>query len=78
MLHFPNSKILKLISIYSVYTAFMGVGRREAVPLPWVFIHDTNQVEGSLMVLFFGLVFFPLLPPPEIFLPTSNVLNCVT
>jgi len=31
---------------------------------PWIFIHD--KVEGGLRVLF-----FPLPPPPEMFLPKS-------
>jgi len=29
---------------------------------PWIFIHDTDIVEGGLMVLFFGLV-FSVAPP---------------
>jgi len=32
-------------------------------------MHDTDKVEGSLMVLFFGLVFF-VASPLKIFLPT--------
>jgi len=42
----------------------MGVsreGRRGAVP-PWIFIHDTDKVEGGLMVLLFGLIFFLVYP----------------
>jgi len=42
----------------------MGVGRRgREAPrfFLWIFMHDTDKVEGSLMVLFFGLVF--ALPP---------------
>jgi len=27
---------------------------------PWIFINDTDKVEGSLVVLFLGLVFFRL------------------
>jgi len=33
---------------------YMGISSREG---PWIFIHDTDKVEGDLMVLFFGLVF---------------------
>jgi len=39
----------------------MGVGNgwQGAVPpSPLIFIHDTDKVEVSLMVLFFGLVLF--------------------
>jgi len=32
--------------------------------------HDTNKVEGGLMVLFFGLVFSVASIPLKIFLPT--------
>jgi len=44
--------------------AHMGVGRegQGSSAFPWIFIHDTDKVEGGLMVLFFDLVF--LLPPP--------------
>jgi len=40
-----------------------GVGsegeERQGEPYPyWIFIHDTDKAEGSLMVLFFALVFF--------------------
>jgi len=38
------------------------------LPHPWIFMHDTDKVEGGLMMLFFGLVF--LLAPQKIFLPT--------
>jgi len=35
----------------------MGVGRGgKGAVAPWIFIHDTDKVEGGLMVLFFGLV----------------------
>jgi len=50
----------------------MSIGRGDRVAVfPWIFIHDTDKVKGGLMVLFFGLVFFPLpLPSPlESFLP---------
>jgi len=33
---------------------------------PWIFIHDTDKLEGGLMVLFLVL-FFPLPFPPEFF-----------
>jgi len=37
----------------------MGIGH----PPPfWIFIHDTERVEGGLMLLFFYLV-FPAVPP---------------
>jgi len=48
-----------------------GVGNRGAL-LHWIFIHGTDIVDGSLLVLFFGL-FFPLLPLLEIFMPTLLV-----
>jgi len=40
-----------------------------APPPPRIFKHDTDKTEGSLMVLFFGLV-FPLALSLKIFLPT--------
>jgi len=40
----------------------MGVGRGAAPP--WIFLHETNKVEGGLMLIFFGLVFFRC-PPPD-------------
>jgi len=43
-----------------------GVGRA-------LFIHDIDKVEGGLIVLFFGLVFFRC-TPPENFLPTTLVV----
>jgi len=46
----------------------MGVGSGGPRP-PWIFIHATDEVEGSLMGLFFGLV-FSVGPSLEIFLPT--------
>jgi len=45
-------------------------GRRQVgLCSPWIFIHNTDKVDGGLMVLFFGLA-FRLPPPLEIFLPT--------
>jgi len=36
----------------------MGVGRgSRGAAVPWIFIPDTDKVEGDLMVLFFVLVF---------------------
>jgi len=36
----------------------VGEGGRAGVPCSvWIFIHYTNKVEGSLIVLFFGLVY---------------------
>jgi len=32
-------------------------GQKRLCPL-WIFMHDTDKVEGGLMVLFFGLVIF--------------------
>jgi len=32
--------------------------------LPWIFIHDTNKVEGGLLVLLFDLYFSIAFPPP--------------
>jgi len=49
----------------------MGVAAkgRGAVGPPWIFIHDTDNVEEGLMCGFSDL-FFPLPPTPlEIFLP---------
>jgi len=49
------------------------LGRRQqgsgegCAPPPWIFIHDTDKVEGGLMVLFFGLVFFRCPLPWKIF-----------
>jgi len=41
------------------YTASMDVGNGGAVEPcpPWIFIHDTDRVEGGLSVLFLGPVF---------------------
>jgi len=36
----------------------MGVGiEGQGARAPWIFILDTDKVEGGLMLLFFGLVF---------------------
>jgi len=43
--------------------------RGQGTVLPWIFIHGTDKVEGSLIVLFFGLTFF-VGSPLKIFLPT--------
>jgi len=41
----------------------MGIGSGEGrAPSPWIFIHDTDKVEGSLMVLFFDI--FSVASPP--------------
>jgi len=45
-----------------------GKTLRQGVP-SWIFIHDTDKVEGGLMVLIFGLV-FSVGPPGNFFLPT--------
>jgi len=45
-------------------------GAGESFSPPWIFIHGTDKVEKCLMVLFFRLVFFPLPPPLEFFLPS--------
>jgi len=37
---------------------------------PWIFKHNTDEVEGGLMVLFFGLV-FSVAPSWKFFLPTT-------
>jgi len=47
---------------------------------PWIFIHGTDVINKGLIVLFFGLfcyfsIFFPLLPPLEIFLSTPLSLD---
>jgi len=47
-----------------------GKGRGAWSLPPRIFIHVTDKVEGGLMMLFFGLVFF-LLATLAIFLPTS-------
>jgi len=37
--------------------------QREAGGLaPWIFLHDTDKIEGGLIVLFLGLVFSVGLP----------------
>jgi len=41
------------------------VGRGRASP--WIFIYDTDKVEGGLMVLFFGLDFSVAPPPVKFF-----------
>jgi len=47
----------------------MNVDRGGPWPL-WIFRHDTDKVEGGLMVLFFGLVFSVAPPNPQkYFLP---------
>jgi len=58
------------LSLFLLHQYHICMEGREPWP-PWIFIHGTNKVKGGLMVLFFGLV-FPLLPPPprEVFLPT--------
>jgi len=33
--------------------------------LPWIFIHDTDKLEGGLMELFFDLVFTVAPYPPK-------------
>jgi len=33
-----------------------GGGEEQEGVAPWIFVHDTDKVEGGLMVLFFGLV----------------------
>jgi len=58
--------------------AHMGVGKggggAEVSWPPWIFKHVTDKVEGGLMMLLFGLVFFSLLdlfsPSLGVFLPT--------
>jgi len=40
-------------------------GQRGTVPPSWIFIHDTDKVEGGLTMLFFGLV--SSVGPPESF-----------
>jgi len=59
----------------------MGVcnGGQGGAVLPWIFIHGrlTGKAEKDLMVLFFGLVFFPL-APLKIFLPTPLELGIIT
>jgi len=45
----------------------MGVGSGEQGAVPFrIFMYDTDKVEGSLMMLFFGLV-FSVASPPENF-----------
>jgi len=48
-----------------------GRGGAGGIVPPWIFVHDTDKVEGGLMVLFFSR-FYSVNPPspPEIFLPT--------
>jgi len=53
----------------------MGAGSRgrEGPWPPWIFMDDTDKVEGGFMVLFFGLVFTVGAPSLEIFLPTPLI-----
>jgi len=52
----------------------MGVGSGVPRPPPWIFRHDTDKVEGGLMVLYFGLIFSVAPLPLEIFfLPTALI-----
>jgi len=46
---------------------------------PWIFIRGSDKVEGGLMVLLFGLVFFVALSL-EIFMPTPLIVlyNTIT
>jgi len=50
---------------------------QEGRGLTWILIYGTDKVEGGLMVLFFGLVFFR---PPSLknFLPTRLRIYCVS
>jgi len=50
-----------------------GRRQREAVASPWIFIRNTDKVEGGFMVLFFGLVFS--IGPPENF--SANTLDTI-
>jgi len=59
----------------------MGVGSGGPWP-PWVFIHDTDKVDGGFMVLFFGLVFSiaPFLENGNFSADTldyNKILNCI-
>jgi len=51
----------------------MGISKG-AVPL-WIFLHDTDKVEGGLMVLFSAFVVFSVAFPLEIFMPTPLLLS---
>jgi len=45
---------------------------------PWIFIHDTDEVEAGLMVLFFGLVFSVASPTPGNFLTMPFIVRTTT
>jgi len=51
--------------------------RRGPCPPPWIFIHDTDKVKGSLIVLFFGLAFSVAIRL-EILLPMPLAARCQT
>jgi len=55
-----------------------GSGGQGGAVASWLFIDDTDKVEGGLMLLFFSLV-FPL-PSLEFFLPTPLIhsFSCLT
>jgi len=57
--------LVTLKTVIIIETMGVEKGGRGAVA-PWVFINDTDKVEGGLMVLLFGLV-FPLAPPWKFF-----------
>jgi len=51
-------------------------GRGPPPPTPQIFIHDTDKVDGGLMVLFFGLFFYcPLVNFSAKVLDYNKILN---
>jgi len=55
----------KQASMYNVTAWASAAGAKSrGPPATWIFIHGTDNAEGGLIVLFFGLVFSVASPPP--------------
>jgi len=71
------SSVFSMDEIFShVRISYIHGRRQEGSCPPWIFMHDTDKVEGGLMVRFFGLV-FSVGTPLEIFLSTSLVISVI-
>jgi len=53
-----HQNIVNTAITFCSFVIGMGVGTT-----PWIFMHDTDKVEGGFMVLFFGVI-FTVAPPP--------------
>jgi len=55
--NYANKNLLHYSEKNSLLNEAPSHGRRQkgAAPPPWIFIHDTDKIEGSLMMLFFGV-----------------------